>query len=309
MIKAKSVKFKYISYNLKLAFTIINTWRSGSLELLSLEIDKKDDVSYYNIISTLTNLQHKSMTATIYAQNDTYDKIIYNIDKLTDIDECRDEIISKINNIIKSYMMEEAFNYFEKSYFYFEDMESNSIKKIIEEEINSDIKINVILKVKIKEYLESSNVINVNGFVKFRLKFIKDYVQQIVEKCIDNYLIKKEYTDFISMLKYFSDDDTESKENINIMFNDGKLQIYNEDMEKISLISNVEFSEELEPSEIIYDESIINSIITISPKKIIMHLTKNYDNMDEISKNTIDIINKLFVDRIKFCMDCEYCKS
>ncbi len=279
------------------------------MELLSLEIDKKNDVNYYNIISTLTNLKNKSINVTIYTQNDNYDKIIYNIDDLTDIDECRDEIISKLNNVIKFYMMEEAFNYFEKSYFYFEDAEGTSIKRIIEDELNSDIKINLILKAKIKEYLESFNIININGFVKFRLKFIKDYVQQIVERCIDNYLIKKEYSDFIGMLKYFSDDEAETNENINIMFNDSKLQIYNENMEKISLISNVEFSEELEPSEIVYDESIINSIITISPKKIIIHLTKNYDKMDEISKNTIDIINKLFVDRIRFCMECEYCKS
>lgn len=279
------------------------------MELLSLEIDKKNDVNYYNIISTLTNLKNKSINVTIYTQNDNYDKIIYNIDDLTDIDECRDEIISKLNNVIKFYMMEEAFNYFEKSYFYFEDAEGTSIKRIIEDELNSDIKINLILKAKIKEYLESFNIININGFVKFRLKFIKDYVQQIVERCIDNYLIKKEYSDFIGMLKYFSDDEAETNENINIMLNDSKLQIYNENMEKISLISNVEFSEELEPSEIVYDESIINSIITISPKKIIIHLTKNYDKMDEISKNTIDIINKLFVDRIRFCMECEYCKS
>lgn len=279
------------------------------MELLTLEIDKKDDLNYYNIISTLTNLQHKSMTATIYAQNDSYDKIIYNIDKLNDIDDCRNEIISKINTIIKSYMVEEAFNYFEQSYFYFEDAEIDTIKEIIEEDMNSDIKINLILKVKINEYLEDSSLININGFVKFRLKFIKDYVKQIVEKCIDNYLIKKEYTDFINMLKYFSEDDTEAKENINIVINDGKLQIYNEAMEKISIISNVEFSEELQPSDIIYDESIINSIITISPKKIIIHLSKNYENVDEINKNTIEIINKLFVDRIKFCMDCEYCKE
>lgn len=279
------------------------------MELLTLEIDKKDDLNYYNIISTLTNLQHKSMTATIYAQNDSYDKIIYNIDKLKDIDDCRNEIISKINTIIKSYMVEEAFNYFEQSYFYFEDAEIDTIKEIIEEDMNSDIKINLILKVKINEYLEDSSLININGFVKFRLKFIKDYVKQIVEKCIDNYLIKKEYTDFINMLKYFSEDDTEAKENINIVINDGKLQIYNEAMEKISIISNVEFSEELQPSDIIYDESIINSIITISPKKIIIHLSKNYENVDEINKNTIEIINKLFVDRIKFCMDCEYCKE
>ncbi len=279
------------------------------MELLTLEIDKKDDLNYYKIISTLTNLQHKSMTATIHALNDSYDKIIYNIDNLNDIDDCKNEIISKINIIIRSYMVEEAFNYFEQGYFYFEDAEIDTIKEIIEEDMNSDIKINLILKVKINEYLENSSLINMSGFVKFRLKFIKDYVKQMVEKCIDNYLIKKEYTDFISMLKYFSEDDTEARENINIVINDGKLQIYNEAMEKITLISNVEFSEELEPSDIIYDESLINSIITISPKKIILHLSKDYENIDEINKNTIEIINKLFVDRIKFCMDCEYCKE
>lgn len=279
------------------------------MELLSLEIDKKDSINYFNITDILTNLDHKGIAAEIYTQDQSYDKIIYNVDESSDIDECKDEIVSKIANIMKEYMTAEAFNYFEKSYFYFEEVESASIKKIIVEEINSDIKINLILKTKIKEYLENNNIINLSGFVKFRLKFIKTYVQQIVEKCIDSYLIKKEYSDFINMLKYFSEDDSEPKENINIVFNDGKLQIYNESMEKISLISNVEFSQELEPSEVIYDESIINSIITISPKKIILHLKKNQDTMDEISKNTLDIINKLFVDRIKFCMNCEYCRS
>ena len=157
--------------------------------------------------------------------------------------------------------------------------------------------------------MEDNTSLNINGFIKFRLKFINSYSQQVVEKCIDNYLIKKEYSNFINILKYFSEDDIESKENINILYKNGKLQIYDDNMKKISFITNVEFSKELEPSEIIYDESIINSIITISPKKIIIHLSNNYEAMNEICKNTIDIINKLFVDRIKFCTDCEYCRN
>ncbi len=279
------------------------------MELLSLEIDRKNNISYYNIINVLTNLQHKGMTAVIDTQNDSYDKIIYSIDNIEDRDECTDEVSSKINNIIKDYMIEEAYKYFEKSYFYFEDSESALIKQNIAEEINNDIKTSLIFKSKIHEYLQDNNTININGFVKFRLKFIKAYAQQIVEKCIDSYLIKKEYSNFINILKYFSEEDSELKESINIVFKDGKLQIYDESMKKISLISNVEFSKELEPSEIIYDESIINSIITISPKKIIMHLTRNYENMDEVSRNTVDIINKLFIDRIKFCTDCNDCKK
>jgi len=279
------------------------------LELLSLEIDRKDNISYYNIINILTNLQRDDITIMLDTQNNDYDKIIYSIDNIDNKYECTDVISSKINNIIKEYMIEECYKYLDKSYFYFEENESEIIRQNIAEEVNNDIKTSLIFKNKIKEYLQDNTTININGFIKFRLKFINSYASQVVEKCIDNYLIKKEYSNFINILKYFSEDDTEGKENINIMFKNDKLQIYDENMKKLSLISNIEFSQELEPSEIIYDESIINSIITISPKKIIMHLSNAYENMDETSKNTVDIVNKLFIDRIKFCTDCEYCKN
>ena len=279
------------------------------MELLSLEIDRKDNISYYNIISILTNLQYEGITTVLDTQNNDYDKIIYSIDNIDNKYECTDVISSKINNIIKEYMIEECYKYLDKSYFYFEDNESEVIKLNIAEEVNNDIKTSLIFKNKIKEYLQDNTSININGFIKFRLKFINAYAQQVVEKCIDNYLIKKEYSNFINILKYFSEEDSEGRESINIIYKNGKLQIYDENMKKLSLISNIEFSQELEPSEIIYDESIINLIITISPRKIIMHLSKAYDSMDEICRNTVDIVNKLFVDRIKFCTDCEYCKS
>ena len=279
------------------------------MELLSLEIDRKDNISYNNMINILTNLQYDTITITLDTQNTNYDKIIYSIDNIDNKYDCIDFISGKINNIIKEYMIEECYKYLDKSYFYFEDNENILIKQNINEEVNNDIKTGLIFKNKIKEYLQDNTSLNINGFMKFRLKFISSYAQQIVEKCIDNYLIKKEYSNFINILKYFSEEDLENRENINIIYKNDKLQIYDDNMKKISIISNVEFSKDLEPSEIIYDESIINSIITISPKKIIMHLTKAYEGMDETSRNTIDIINKLFVDRIKFCTNCEYCKN
>lgn len=279
------------------------------MELLSLEIDRKDNISYYNIISILTNLQCEDLSIELDTQNNDYDKIIYSINNIDNKYECTDIISSKINNIIKEYMIEECYKYLDKSYFYFEDNESIIIKQSITEEVNNDIKTSLIFKNKIKEYLQDNTSININGFIKFRLKFINSYAQQVVEKCIDNYLIKKEYSNFINILKYFTEEDSEGRESINIIFKNEKLQIYDENMKKISLVSNIEFSQELEPSEIVYDESIINLIITISPKKIVMHLSKTYENMDEISRNTVDIVNKLFVDRIKFCTECEYCKN
>lgn len=278
------------------------------MELLSLEIDRKDNVIYYSLINILTNLENENIIILLDTKNDEFDKIVYSIDDIEKKKESLEIIISRINSVIKEYMVEKCYQYLDENYFYFEESETDSIKKCIISDLNNDLKTSLIFKNKIKEFLEENDLINIYGFIKFRLKFINSYAQQIVEKCIDNYLIKKEYNNFINIIKYFSDDESNSKENINIIYKNSKLQLYDNNMKKISLVTDVDFFQELEPSEIIYDESIINLIITISPKKIIMHLSDKMDDMDDITKNTVEIINKLFIDRIKFCTSCEYCK-
>ncbi|QSX07123.1 hypothetical protein JYG23_07205 [Sedimentibacter sp. zth1] len=279
------------------------------MELLSLEIDRKDNIKYYNLINILTDLEDENISIMLDTHNNGYDKIVYSIKNIERKAESLEIITKKINNVIKEYMILKCYEYLEESYFYFEEQEVDNIKKNIYENINNDLKTYLIFKNKIKEYLEEYDTINIYGFIKFRLKFIIAYVEQIVEKCIDDHLIKKEYYNFINILKYFSDDESSNKNIINIIYKNKKLQIYDENMRKISIVTDVEFSEELEPSEIVYDESIINLIITISPKQIILHLPNEDEEVDQTTKNTIDIINKLFVDRIKFCTSCEYCKT
>lgn len=279
------------------------------MELLSLEIDRNDNINYYNLINILTNLENDNISILLDTHNKGYDKIVYSIIDIKQKDESLKLITGRINNLIKEYMILKCYEYLDDNYFYFEEQEVNNIKKSLIEDINNDLKTNLIFKNKIKEFIEDNDYINIDGFIKFRLKFIISYVHQIVEKCIDNYLIKKEYNNFISILKYFTDEESTSKYNINIIYKNDKLQIFDENMKKINMVMDVEFSEELEPEQVIYDESLINMIITISPKKIILHLPNENDNVDSITKNTIDIINKLFVDRIKFCTGCEYCKN
>ena len=120
------------------------------MELLSLEIDRKDNISYYNLISILTNLQHKDIEVLLESQNKSYDKITYSIEDIDKKAECIDFICIKINNVIKEYLIDECYKYLDKSYFYFEDNESIAIRENINEEINNDIKTGLIFKNKIK---------------------------------------------------------------------------------------------------------------------------------------------------------------
>ena len=65
-------------------------------------------------------------------------------------------------------------------------------------------KINCIIE-KIKECLEENEVINIKGFITFRMKELREDIECIIDKIVEDYMIEKEYKEFIKLLKYFVD--------------------------------------------------------------------------------------------------------
>ena len=52
-------------------------------------------------------------------------------------------------------------------------------------------------------YLEQNNVMNVAGFIRFRLSDYMDELREVAEYAIDEYIMDQQYQEFISLLKYF----------------------------------------------------------------------------------------------------------
>ena len=233
-------------------------------------------------------------------------KVIFLMPEGSDKKDYLERTVGRITTLLKEYTKEQSLNYFEENYFYFDEDEFEAIRETVSDEVDNDIKIQLIIKNKLKEVLEGSREINLSGFIKFRLKFISLYAEQIVEKCIDNYLMKQEYLDFINIIKYFSDTDNGSYEAVNIMHNNGRLQIYDSHMKKIDYLITMEIAHELDGDEIDYDEDIINVLLNISPRKITIH-TKE-DSQDVRAVNTIKIIEKLFDGRVEICRGCRFCE-
>jgi hypothetical protein len=90
------------------------------------------------------------------------------------------------------------------------------------------------------------------------------------------------------------------------MFNNSKIQVYDKNMQKLNYLTNAEFSAELS-TESTYDESVINILLSVSPKKIILHDTK-IDKKNKEAYNTVDIIRRIFEGKIETCSGCKYCE-
>jgi putative sporulation protein YtxC len=277
------------------------------VELLSLELNINENKEIINNIKIITNLDESDIDIEISSVSDNNLSILYSTNDKLNKKKYLEKIIGKITKLITEFIKHESKKYFEENYFYFDEGEFGQLQESIEDEIENDIKIQLVVKNKLKEILENSKTINLNGFIKFRLKFINLYVSQIVEKSIDSFLMKQEYLDFLNIINYISE--TESKENdlVNIMYIKDKLQLYDSKMKKLNYISNVEISQELDGKVLIYDEFIVNVLLNISPKKIILHLTK-VKGVNMEAKNTIDLIKRIFEGKVEICNGCKFCE-
>ena len=275
------------------------------MELLSLELNENENHEVFNNIKIITNLEESDINIEIVSSDKGNIRIRYFTDDKINKRQYIEKIVTKITKLLVEYTKLESINFLKENYCYFDEAELSAIIEDIEDEIDNDVKIQLIIKNKFKEISERSNLINLNGFINFRLKFIKLYSAQIVERCIDSYLMKRDYMDFISIIKLISEVDETSYDVVNVICNNKTLQVYDSNMKKLTYITNEEFAAELD-NKVAYNETVINILLSVSPKKIILH-EANLNNGNKEVQNTIEIIKKIFEGKIEICKGCKYC--
>ncbi len=120
------------------------------------------------------------------------------------------------------------------------------------------------------DYIMENNSIIIDGFVNFRLNNFLYVIDMSIEKAISNYEIEKDY--------YLLD------KNYNL----------------IEEASIEDIQNELLTDGISKADLLVSSLIVLSPLKLIIH-GKN------IESETLDLISKIFKEKIEFCNGCNIC--
>lgn len=215
------------------------------------------------------------------------------------------EILYKV--VIRHYKENELFEFLTDTYFFLKqdeiiDVEVEIMKTLLrknkiedENSIYCENKINKIIG-KIKECLEENNELNINGFITFRMRELKNDIERVIDKVVEKYMVEKEYREFIKLLKYFVDIQESKVSRIDIIIDkDGNYKIV--DDENNNLFD--EFMNELTECKVgvnaNIEDIIISGLITNAPKKIVIHEKKYCTN-----KEFIDTIINVFGDRVEF---------
>ena len=196
-------------------------------------------------------------------------------------------------------------------YYYFNEEEKKNIREKAFELLRNDafsykplIRRNNIVH-RVIEYLERNQEIVLEGFINFRLKDYIMEIEDIVDAAVDDFLLEKEYLEFIRLLRYFVEIQEPKINEVHILLEKNNVfKLVDRNGKAIESEYLDGFAVELMNNSINYEDLLISALITLAPRLVVIHLT----NPDE-PRDTIKTIENVFGKRVRRCNGCIICSK
>lgn len=211
------------------------------------------------------------------------------------------ELIS--NSIIKFYEEKILNRIINSNYFYFDDYERKIILENCKELCKAEFEEKKEkLYMAIEEYIKENKSIVLDGIVNFRIKEYIKVLDNIVDMAVNQYIIEKEYTEFINLLKIYVNTTDASVNILHLIYTNGESILLDEEKNMVPLSENIFNAKYLSDITFSSNDYALNTLLSILPKKLEIHLI---DEEDEF----INTLKLIFEDRMYICKDCNICKT
>ncbi|NLY50752.1 MAG: putative sporulation protein YtxC [Firmicutes bacterium] len=158
---------------------------------------------------------------------------------------------------------------------------------------------------KLLEYLETADFLVLEGFIRFRLAEYRDELRELVNKAADDFVVDKEYQEFIRLLRYFVDLQGPQLPEIQVLITkDEKFALLDAQNRPLSTRDLAERTLTLEEDDLNYGDLLISTLIAISPTHITLHLGQS-----SVAMELVNTIQDVFVGRVDICTDCPLCQQ
>ena len=194
-----------------------------------------------------------------------------------------------------------------KNYFYFNYNERKHILDmcydIFTDDFNTyfDKKYNCLIY-NFEDYLTTNKSIVLTGFINFRIKDYMIILENIVDEAVNTFIIEKEYLEFVSLLKMYISSQSCNCNVVHLIYNNENSILLDDNKNVINISDDIFKSKYLSDITFSSNDYALNSLLTLIPKKIYIHL------IDNVVDEFIHTIGLIFENRTEICTDCDICK-
>lgn len=222
-----------------------------------------------------------------------------------------DNFIQNVSNMLSYFVIDELEEYLLKNiihqnYFYFDSIEKKKILDFCFDVCSDDFTMYFnkkfsCLSSNFYSYLKEHKSIVLTGFIYFRLKKYFEILDDIVDEAVNNFIIEKEYLEFISLLKLYIGSQPAKSDVVHFVYFKDNPILLDEDMCRISITDDFYEAKYLSDISFSKNDYVLNTLLNLLPKKIYIHLVEH--SIDDFL-NTLVLI---FENRVEICTDCNIC--
>ena len=211
------------------------------------------------------------------------------------------ELIS--GTIIKFYEEKIIIRIINSNYFYFD----NNEKKIILENCKEFCRIDIEEKKEklyqaIATYIKENKAIVLDGIINFRIQEYIKILDNIVDMAVNQYIIEKEYTEFINLLRAYVNTTESGIKLLHLIYINGESILLDEEKNIVPLSENIFNAKYLSDITFSSNDYALNTLLNMLPKKLEIHIINEEDEF-------INTLKLIFENRVYICKDCSICKT
>ena len=265
-------------------------FKTNNTKILNYLLNRIQEIDFENLIYSQNQFKiYKNIT--IHYRGNNNNKF-YNF--LT-------ELIGEV--VIEFYeekILKQLINY---NYFYFDEYEKNKILENCMQLIEPEMYNTKLLDNKnIKEYVKENKAMILDGFVYFRLRAYLEYLDEVVDSGVNQFVIEKEYREFISLLRVYVESKVPEYNLLHLIYINGESILLDENRNIVSVSENIYNAKYLSDISFSSNDFALNTLLCLLPRRVEIHLI---DDEDEF----INTLKLIFEGRVTICKDCDICKT
>lgn len=178
----------------------------------------------------------------------------------------------------------------EKNCFELLDYQNSNYLKITDLSDSSNNR-KIYLWSSILEYITSHKSIVLDGFINFRIKDYKKCLDEVIDTSVNQFVIDKEYEDFINLIKLYISSRSPKKDIIYLIYDNGKSTLLDENKNIIKCEEKILNTNYLSDISFSSNDYTLNSLLSLLPTKLVVILHSPEDEF-------ITTLKLIFEDRI-----------
>ena len=203
--------------------------------------------------------------------------------------------------ILELYEKDIAYRILSTDYFYFNSAEKEKILMKFNDLNYEDSDTIAYKKEKLSkiffDLLEQDNKLYLKGVITFRLSDYIHELQNQVDSSVNQYLIEKEYNEFVSLLKVYINTEPSKTDFVHLIYNNNSPVLLDKNNNIIKTDSNILNAKYLSDITFSDNDIALNTLLNLIPKKIYLHL------IDKKVDEFITTLKLIFENRIVLCTD------